>query len=137
MAQSRATSKNATADSGAVIGERARVRGRIVGDGDLVVQGAVDGDISLGGELTVAEGGRIKGPRIEATSVAISGAIEGDITARGAIRIAASSEVRGTLSAAEITMDEGAQFAGRLECEFELPEALNESAGKPRTAARR
>ena len=40
-----------------VIGAGTKVRGRIHGDGDLLVEGNVEGDIALRGALTIAVGG--------------------------------------------------------------------------------
>lgn len=107
----------------ATIGRSARVRGRISGDGDLVVEGAVEGDISLGGDLTVSDGGAVQS-NIEAREVTIRGEVTGEIRATGDVRIEHGSRVRGDVHGASVAIDEGAVFAGRLDCAFELPAEL-------------
>ena len=46
------TTAQASGAREAVIGRTTRVRGRVFGDGDLVVEGNVEGDITLRGDLT-------------------------------------------------------------------------------------
>ena len=90
MAQGRTTSRQQSSSGDARIGAGTRVRGRIDGDGDLVIEGEVEGDVSVTGILTVAAGSR----------------------------------VRGDLRGRTVAIEEGAQYAGRLECEFDLPPEL-------------
>ena len=50
-----------TPSEGSVLGRGARVRGRIGGEGDLRVEGQVEGDVVVSGELSIEEGGAITG----------------------------------------------------------------------------
>jgi cytoskeletal protein CcmA (bactofilin family) len=131
MAQARTTTRGG--DAGARIGNGARVRGRVHGDGDLVVEGAIDGDLAIRGELMVAEGGSVHGESIEAQSVTVAGSLEGDVASTGPVRLVAGSRVRGNLRGSTVGIEEGARFSGRLECEFELPPELG---GTSRTETR-
>jgi cytoskeletal protein CcmA (bactofilin family) len=140
MAQGRTSSHSS--DAGAArIGSGARVRGRIHGEGDLVVEGQVEGDLAIRGELTVAEGASITSEAVEARSVLIAGALEGDVAATGTVRLLAGARVRGNLRGSSVAIDDGARFSGRLDCEFDLPPELGgtsprgEVRGRP--AARR
>src|SRR5450755_1821880 len=118
MAQARTTSTSRTGDAGtARIGSGARVRGRIHGEGDLVVEGQVEGDLAIRGELTVAQGASVTSEAIEAQSVIIAGALEGDVAATGTVRLVAGSRVRGNLRGSSVAIDDGARFSGRLACE--------------------
>src|SRR5580693_7755328 len=125
MAEVRKTSSSRTGDAGgARIGSGARVRGRIHGDGDLVVEGHVEGDLAIRGELTVAEGANVSSETIEAHSVVVAGGLEGDVAASGTVRLVAGARVRGNLKGSSVSIDEGARFSGRLDCEFDLPPEL-------------
>jgi cytoskeletal protein CcmA (bactofilin family) len=115
----------------AVIGRSARVRGRVSGDGDLVVEGAVDGDITLRGDVTIEGGGRATS-NVEAQAVTIQGVLEGDVKARGLVRVGASARVRGDIAGESVAIEEGAEFTGRLDADFELPPELAGGAGKRR-----
>ena len=96
----------------AVIGRSTRIRGRISGDGDLVIEGNVEGDIDVG-------------------TVTVRGEVEGDIKARGAVRIESGARVRGDVSG-EFSLEEGAEFVGNIEADFEMPAELGGSGGGKR-----
>ena len=131
MAQARTATRSDGRE--ARIGGGARVRGRIHGDGDLVVEGQVEGDLSIRGDLTIAEGASVTSKAIEAQSVTIAGTLEGDVVSSGPVRLAPGARVRGNLRGSAVAIDEGARFSGRLDCEFDLPTELG---GASRTEAR-
>lgn len=115
--------------NGSVLGRGTRVRGRIQGDGDLRVEGTVEGDITVTGELLVDEGAEVQG-NVDAAVVTISGAMTGDVASRGGIVVRASAKVSGNMGSPEVTLEEGAEFSGRIEADFELPaELLDGSSG--------
>jgi cytoskeletal protein CcmA (bactofilin family) len=107
---------------GAVIGRTTRVRGRITGDGDLLVDGTVEGDMTLRGDLVVSEGASASS-NVEAQSVTVNGALEGDVRAR-AVSVGAGARLRGDVTAESFSIDEGAEVIGRLDADFELPPEL-------------
>lgn len=121
MARASGTTSRSAGD--AVIGGSTRVRGRISGDGDLVVEGTVEGDVAIRGDLTIGERAAMTS-NIEADAVTVRGELEGDVRARGVVRIEAGAKVRGDVSGETVALEEGAEFAGRLEAEFELPAEL-------------
>lgn len=120
----------------AVIGRTTRVRGRVSGDGDLLIEGNVEGDITVRGDLTIAEGGRATST-IEASAVTLRGELDGDVRASGAVRIEAGARVRGDVQGESVSLEEGAEFVGRLDSAFELPPELGGAGGEARRAGRR
>jgi cytoskeletal protein CcmA (bactofilin family) len=114
--------------SGSVLGHGTRVRGRVHGDGDLRVEGQVEGDVTLSGDLVIEEGAQIQG-NVEAAAVTIGGTLTGDVSARGAVTIRATARVAGNMGGAEVSLEEGAEFTGRIEADFELPAEL--TGGRP------
>lgn len=136
QAHARTTSRDSTRASPAGearIGSGARVRGRIHGEGNLVIEGHVEGEVTLRGDLTVAEGAELSSKAVEAQSVTIAGSLDGDVNATGPVHLGSSARVRGDLRGSTVAIDEGARFSGRLECDFELPAELQ---GAPRTETR-
>lgn len=117
-----------------VLGRGARVRGRVGGDGDLRVEGQVEGDVRISGQLAIEEGGAVTGD-VEASAVVIGGALTGDVSARGAVTIRAGAKVEGALGGAEVVLEEGASFIGRIDAEFDMPAELGLSAA-PRARGR-
>lgn len=113
----------------AIIGGGTRIRGKISGEGNLVVEGHIEGEVAVRGNLTIAEGGSVVS-NVEAHAINVAGALEGDVNASGNVRIVAGGRVRGDVKGAEVAIDEGAEFAGRLDCDFELPPELGGSGGR-------
>lgn len=119
-----------------MIGRSTRVRGRVSGDGDLLVEGTLEGDVTVRGDLVIAEGGRATST-VEADGVTLRGELEGDVRARGAVRIEAGARVRGDIQGESIALEEGAELVGRLDAAFELPPELSGSGSSAAGAGRR
>jgi len=127
-----------------ILGRGARVRGRIGGDGDLRVEGHVEGDVRISGQLAIEEGGAVTGD-VEAAALVISGALTGDVglAARGSVipvipvTIRAGAKVAGNLGNAEVVLEEGASFEGRIDAEFDLPAGLAALPEAPAAGASR
>jgi cytoskeletal protein CcmA (bactofilin family) len=129
-----ARARSASSGGEAIIGRTTRVRGRITGDGDLIVDGIVDGDISVRGDLTIGEGAKASSA-VDAQAVTVRGELDGDVSARGIVRLESGARMRGdirSLGGESIAIEEGAEFVGRLESEFELPPELGGSSGRRR-----
>jgi len=133
MAQAKTTVRHAPppvrsgSRDAAVLGASVRIRGRISGEGDLSILGSVEGDVSVRGDLTIGDGARVASETLEAHAVTIAGELDGDVSASGPVRLASTARVHGDLKGSEISIEEGAQFAGRLEADFELPAALGKA----------
>jgi cytoskeletal protein CcmA (bactofilin family) len=126
LAASRTTSRggaNAGSDEPNVLGRGVRVRGRLQGEGDLRIEGAIDGDVRVSGVVEIAEGGTVHG-EIAGQRVVVEGTLEGDVTSEGTIVVRGGAKVRGDLRGTEIALDETAGFVGRIEADFELPDGL-------------
>src|SRR5258708_39545273 len=136
MAQRRTTTRDGEAGSGS----SARIRGGIHGEGTLVIEGHVHGDVTVGGDLTIGEGASVSSQVVEAHALTIAGELEGEVNASGPVTLAAGARVRGNLRGSAVAIDEGARFSGRLECEFDLPPELggaSRTEGRARAAGRR
>lgn len=120
--------------SEATIAEGTTVRGRISGDGTLRVQGRIEGDVTLRGELHVGAAGRLVSA-IDASAVTIEGDVQGSVTAGGTVVVARGARLVGDVSAARFQLEEGAEFAGSLAHDFDLPAALVDGADGSRSSS--
>ncbi len=118
-----ASRHDAARSTQAVLGSGSRLRGRVTGDGDLTVLGQLEGEIHLKGELYIGEGARVVSD-IDATALRVAGALEGDVHVSGDVAILAGAKVRGDVHGASVSLEEGADFDGRLDCELTLPREL-------------
>jgi cytoskeletal protein CcmA (bactofilin family) len=127
MARGTAAAHTTTEATDSVLGRGTRVRGHVHGDGALRVEGAIEGDVQVSGDLEIDDGGEVNG-NVEAGSLVVSGQLTGDVTARGPVTIRATARVTGNMAGAEVTLEEGAAFTGRIDAEFDLPAELT---GRP------
>jgi len=116
------------------IGPRTRLRARVHGDGDLTLEGQLEGNVSLGGKLTVHEGGSVKGDT-QASEVVVAGELEGPVKSEGGLHVTTSGKVNGVVRVASLSLEDGARFHGEVHASFDLPAELAEKA--PPTGARR
>jgi len=93
-----------------VITDDIHITGDLSGNGDLRIDGAVEGNIRCHG-LTIGESGRVEG-EITAEAVEIGGRFNGKITTR-VLTLTRSARVDGTLSVTEsLAIEAGAHFEG-------------------------
>jgi cytoskeletal protein CcmA (bactofilin family) len=119
-----------------VLGPSLKVRGRLSGEGDLRIEGTVEGDVRVTGTLDIDGKGSVDG-NVNARAVTLSGALTGDVHAEGEVAILAGARVIGNMHGAEISLEEGATFSGRIDAEFELPDGMGGGAVGRATRGRR
>lgn len=110
----------------AVVGSKITFKGELSGDEDLLIQGYVEGTITLkGNQLTIGRLGKVKA-NISAKSIIVDGHVEGDMVAEEHIAINAQSLVKGNISAERVTLEDGAKFRGSIDMNLdEKPLASN------------
>jgi cytoskeletal protein CcmA (bactofilin family) len=97
------------------LGASLQIKGHITGTEDLQIDGKVDGPISLRGhELTVGPTAQLTS-EIHARSVAVYGKVVGNLHARDRVDVKSDGSVIGDISTARISIEDGAQFKGRIE----------------------
>ncbi len=116
----------------ATIGRSIRIRGEVSGDEDLLIQGEVDGTVSLGEHaVTVGSEGEVKAD-ITGRLITVEGRVEGDLTALEQIILRGSARVDGDLKAPRVVLEDGARFRGGVDMgEVARPAARPERADVP------
>ncbi|MGZ3298524.1 MAG: bactofilin family protein [Asticcacaulis sp.] len=92
------------------VGSGIVIEGNISGNGDLLLDGTVHGDVKVS-HLTVGEAGNIEG-KIEADSIEIRGRVVGSIKGQQ-IKLQATAYVEGDITHEQLAIDVGAYFQGR------------------------
>jgi cytoskeletal protein CcmA (bactofilin family) len=95
-----------------IVGEGTRVAGDLMGEGDVQVDGCVDGDVR-GRCVTVGANGRVLG-RIVAEAALVSGSVSGGIAAHTVV-LTGTARVTCDIVQERLTVEAGAQVAGVLE----------------------
>ena len=124
MSNQQHASPRASSEPASVLGASSFVRGRVVGEGDLLVLGTVEGEVSLQGTLSIGRGGAVRGEQCEARDVSVEGELTADVTAEGTIVVLAGATVRGRLRAGSVRLHEGASVSADLDATFDLPPEL-------------
>lgn len=96
-----------------IIGPSVKVEGDFIGEGDIIVEGIVTGNLKTKNNLKVMPGAKIQA-EIEAKSAFIAGEILGNILIQEEIDLTASAKVKGDISAKLISIEKGALVNGKL-----------------------
>jgi cytoskeletal protein CcmA (bactofilin family) len=119
----------------ATIGKSVVVKGELSGSEDLIVDGQVEGSITLRGQsLTVGPNGRVRA-NIEARNVIIHGRVDGNIHASDRVDLRKSATLSGDIATARISIEDGAFFKGGIDIQKAEPGAKIESKPQASVAA--
>ena len=114
----------------ATIGPSIRIRGDLAGDEDLVVQGQVEGTISLEQNLvTIGKDGKVNAT-VNARVIIVEGQVDGDLNGEEQVTLKKSSGVRGNIVSPRVSLEDGARFKGSIDMDGE---ASKKSSGAAKT----
>lgn len=94
-----------------VIASGVRLKGNLSSDGDIVIDGALTGNIKSGGHVTIGVNGRIGGS-INAVSITVAGHVEGNVTATDSVSVMESGQIHGNIDTGQLEIAMGAIFIG-------------------------
>jgi cytoskeletal protein CcmA (bactofilin family) len=106
---------SASSRSTAAIGSTVRVSGDIYSEENLIIEGQVEGTISLNShELTIGNSG-IVNANISAKIIKVDGQVQGDLMGKEKVIITRSGNVRGNITAPAVILEEGGKFKGSID----------------------
>ncbi|MHA7815986.1 MAG: bactofilin family protein [Pseudohaliea sp.] len=118
-----------------MIGSKVKVTGDIESAEDLLIEGEVNGTVTLAeNELVIGNSGRVSAD-IEAKTVRIEGEVQGDITGRERVVITASGNVQGNVSAPRVMLEDGGRFKGSIDMGGSKAAAAPSPSPSPKTAS--
>jgi cytoskeletal protein CcmA (bactofilin family) len=94
-----------------IIGEDAIVNGNIQLNGNIIIYGQINGDVSTDGAITLSTTAKING-NLNGEELNIGGTVEGDVTSKGKIILGDQANLKGNISAAQVVIEDGAKFEG-------------------------
>jgi cytoskeletal protein CcmA (bactofilin family) len=99
----------------ATIGPSISIRGDVTGSEDLLIQGRVDGSVTLDlYAVSVGGEGRVTA-NISGRVITIEGTVEGDLTAEEQIILRGTAHVQGDIKAPRVVLEDGATFRGLVD----------------------
>jgi cytoskeletal protein CcmA (bactofilin family) len=99
----------------AVIGKSVQIRGEVRGSEDLMVDGHVEGTITLvESRLTIGPNAHVAA-NVSAKDVILLGQLSGNVSATGRVELRNGCDLVGDISAARLSIEESAVFRGKVE----------------------
>lgn len=101
--------------SSASIGKSVEIRGEVKGSEDLMIDGRVEGTITLtDSKLTIGSTARVDAD-VAARDVVILGVLNGNVTASARVELRKGSNLTGNIRAGRLSIEEGALLSGKVE----------------------
>jgi len=128
----KAASAAAVSKIETIIGPNAHFRGDIQSDGGIRIDGILEGNIDITGNLVIGEGAKLIA-EVKANNISISGAVKGNINGNR-VEILETGRVWGDLTINSLLLNEGAYLRGQTTMHGDIEPPLIEPP-KPRPAA--
>jgi cytoskeletal protein CcmA (bactofilin family) len=95
-----------------IIGASVKVKGNFHGQGNIIIEGEVEGNIKTNKYLLVGSGAKITAS-IEASEAKVSGIINGNFSIKGYLEISSGANITGDIAASELSIERGAIINGK------------------------
>ena len=95
-----------------IIGPSIKVKGNFHGQGNIIIEGEIEGSIKTNNYLLVGEKSKISA-NVEAKNAKINGKITGNIQITEYLEIGSSATINGNISAKILSVDKGAILNGK------------------------
>lgn len=116
---------NETSQQINILSDGTSVKGDIISNGDIRIDGEMVGNLSTKGKLVVGDRGKIEG-EVQASTVEVAGFIKGKVLARELLNMKNSAKIEGDIVAAKLAVEPGAIFTGT--CSMGVSKPANENA---------
>ena len=99
----------------ATLGPSLVIRGTLSGQEDLLIEGQVEGEISLRKHsVTVGQKGRVKAD-IFSKSICVEGEVHGNLFGEDNVTIRRSGKVKGNVTSPRVSLEDGSKFKGAID----------------------
>jgi cytoskeletal protein CcmA (bactofilin family) len=118
--------KNIKHDIETIIGQTVKLDGDFTGEGDVIVEGIVNGNLKTDKFLRVGENAQINA-EIEANDAFIAGIVNGNIKIKNKLEITSTAKIKGDIETSLISVESGASINGKCQV---TTEKINEKNSK-------
>ncbi len=94
------------------IAQDTKIKGDIESEGDIRIDGILEGDLDCKGRVVVGPDSKIHGT-IRCSSAEIMGFIKGEIIVKDLLSLKASTSITGNLTMGKLSVEPGARFVGQ------------------------
>lgn len=119
----------------ALIGSSIFIKGELMGEEDLLIEGRVEGKIEFRqNNITVGKNGRVKAD-IYGKMVSIEGDVQGNLFGEEQLVLRQTSNVRGNITAPRVSLEDGCHFKGSIDmCPKEAPDSRVSKTTEPESS---
>ncbi len=96
-----------------IIGPSVKVEGDFRGEGDLIIEGMLVGNLNTKNNLKIGQGAVVEAA-VKANNAFIAGKVKGNVTIKGKLDLTSSAVVVGDIKAALISIESGAIVQGNI-----------------------
>lgn len=96
-----------------IIGESVSVKGNFESDGNLIINGSLEGEIRTKGAVLVGEKSKINA-NISAQEMMIKGNVVGNLSVSGYLAIGENARILGDIECSQISIERGAEINGKV-----------------------
>lgn len=96
-----------------IIGASIKVKGNFNGQGDIVIEGFLEGSLKTEANVFIGEKARVNA-NVEASEALINGEISGNIKIKKYLAIGKTAKIMGDVQCGEISIERGASITGQI-----------------------
>ena len=105
-----------------IIGPSIKVKGNFHGEGDIIVEGILEGEIKTSKNLLIGAKAKINA-NIEAKQAKISGEVHGNLLISSYLELTSTAKIHGDIQAGSLSIENGAIFNGS--CNMDQEKKVN------------
>ncbi len=101
-------------DNNTIIGQSVKITGDFIGDGDIIIEGIVEGSIHTNGNVEIADSAEINAS-VTCGNATISGKLRGNIIIKESLKVNGTAIITGDIKTTNISVEQGALINGKIE----------------------
>ena len=125
---------NTTMSSQNIIAQGTKITGDISSEGDLRIDGTIDGHVKTTGKMVIGKSGFIKGT-LDGTDAYIEGKFSGKLLLSGTLTLKSSAQIQGEVVLGKLEVEPGAVF--NVTCVMKGSVKELETSGQPKQTAQK
>ena len=94
-------------------GRNLKIKGRVSGNGDIIILGRLEGAFDLRGRVKVAQSAKING-EVKADVISVNGSVQGSLAAKERVHLDQTARIEGQIITPRLSISEGASFDGEI-----------------------
>lgn len=117
-------------DAETIIGASIKVKGNFNGQGDIVIEGSLEGSLKTEANVFIGEKAKVNA-NVEANEALINGEISGNIKIKNYLAIGKTAKIMGDVQCGEISIERGASITGQIIVAAEEIRRVENKKNKP------